>query len=651
MKYSFFLLMFLVPFCSAATTITSNQSGNWHDSTTWDCGCFPTTTDTVVVNHQVTLASSIILSSLIIDASGELDATNLLTIVFVGDLSGNGEAVLPNVTLHAIGLEEMQTIEGNWSVRELIVTNGANLSLMGTLEVSTNVRVDQSTLSVEPEGGLLLTENEIGRATVIRSNAGHVNGRITRQINLPATTNRSMPFVQQRFSTGLEGVTVSELVGDIPTWGFQGADDPNGFGNIGYWSAEALYNYQTIQFATDTLPVWEGIYLSIPPAESYTITFSGTLPPEDISMSIPGDSFTPLFGNATNANADLQTLTSQFQGAPKALSCWNTNTLQYDLFIDGISTNGMNSTLQPNATCQFIPDSTDLTLMFENEDSMPNGAFASSLTPIESKAIFSVSNASGFLDEVVVTRNNNALDAYVSSEDALNTSSTFAACDLFLLDSLGNRTGISQIAFDSGELVSLELVMAANHPLDGNYELRCDQLDWCDGEVIFQSWNDDECILLSEGQFMDSIQLSSTQNHIFSIGTLVFAISSAQIPCDNLVDEFDSTCDCEGNVLDECGVCGGAGIEEGACDCEGNMLDAIGVCGGDCLIDQNCNGICDLDELENPSCGAECCGQGTKWDEGTQTCVVAFPADLNFDGCVQLTDLLDFLTAYGSCYE
>ena len=651
MKYSFFLFIFLFPFCSVAATITSNQSGDWYDSMTWDCGCIPTTTDTVVVNHQVTLASSIVLSSLIIDASGELDATNLLTIVFVGDLSANGEAELPNVTLHAIGLDEMQTIEGNWSVRELIVTNSANLSLMGTLEVSANVRIDQSTLSVEPEGVLLLTENASGRATVIRRNAGHVNGLITRQIILPATPNRNVPFIQQIFTTGLAGVTAAEFVVDIPTWGFQGADSPNGFANIGYWSAGAPANYQTIQFATDTLPVWEGIYLVMPPTgESYTITFSGTLPPDDISMSIAGDSFVALFGNATNANADLQALTSQFQGAPKSLACWNTKTLQFDHFIDGISTNGMSSTLQPNSTCQFIPDSSDLTLMFDNENSMVNGAIASSLTPEEGKAIFSVSCASGFRDEVVVTRKNNANDAYLGSEDAMNTSSLYAACDLFLRDSTGNRTGISQIAFDSGDLVSFDLVLGANRPIDGSYEVRCELLDWCDGEVIFQSSNN-ECLLLSEGQFIDSIQLSSTANHVVTIGKVLFATSLAQIPCANLVDEFDSTCDCEGNVLDECGVCGGGGIEEGTCDCEGNTLDAIGVCGGDCMIDQNCNGICDVEELESQSCGAKCCGQGTVWDEETQTCVVAFPADLNFDGCVQLIDLLDFLTVYGSCND
>ena len=43
----------------------------------------------------------------------------------------------------------------------------------------------------------------------------------------------------------------------------------------------------------------------------------------------------------------------------------------------------------------------------------------------------------------------------------------------------------------------------------------------------------------------------------------------------------DGACDCDGNVLDECGECGGEGIAEGACDCDGNVLDECGVCGGD----------------------------------------------------------------------
>ena len=44
----------------------------------------------------------------------------------------------------------------------------------------------------------------------------------------------------------------------------------------------------------------------------------------------------------------------------------------------------------------------------------------------------------------------------------------------------------------------------------------------------------------------------------------------------------DATND-DGSCLeaDECGVCGGNGIADGACDCDGNVLDECGVCGGE----------------------------------------------------------------------
>ena len=43
------------------------------------------------------------------------------------------------------------------------------------------------------------------------------------------------------------------------------------------------------------------------------------------------------------------------------------------------------------------------------------------------------------------------------------------------------------------------------------------------------------------------------------------------------------------------------------------------------------------------------CGDGTTWDADSQTCVVANPADTNFDGCVSLIDLLGLLSAFGNC--
>ena len=94
----------------------------------------------------------------------------------------------------------------------------------------------------------------------------------------------------------------------------------------------------------------------------------------------------------------------------------------------------------------------------------------------------------------------------------------------------------------------------------------------------------------------------------------------------------EGACDCEGNVLDAAGVCGGsctldedgdgvcddedecigvvdacgicngpgaifecgcADIPEGQCDCDGTMIDAVGVCGGNCAVDADQDGWCD----------------------------------------------------------
>ena len=66
------------------------------------------------------------------------------------------------------------------------------------------------------------------------------------------------------------------------------------------------------------------------------------------------------------------------------------------------------------------------------------------------------------------------------------------------------------------------------------------------------------------------------------------------------------SCDCEGNVFDECGVCGGDGLSGDTCDCDGSVEDAIGVCGGDCPLDANADGICDTDQTEGCTYPAAC---------------------------------------------
>ena len=69
---------------------------------------------------------------------------------------------------------------------------------------------------------------------------------------------------------------------------------------------------------------------------------------------------------------------------------------------------------------------------------------------------------------------------------------------------------------------------------------------------------------------------------------------------------------------DDCGVCGGAGIAEGACDCDGNVADALGVCGGACTADADADGICDdVDDCVGnyDDCGV-CNGPGSIYECG-----------------------------------
>ena len=92
-------------------------------------------------------------------------------------------------------------------------------------------------------------------------------------------------------------------------------------------------------------------------------------------------------------------------------------------------------------------------------------------------------------------------------------------------------------------------------------------------------------------------------------------IPAGDCDCDgNVIDECGvcggdgipaGDCDCDGNVIDECGVCGGDGIPAGDCDCDGNVLDECGVCGGDGIPAGDCD--CDGNVLDE--CGV-CGGDG-----------------------------------------
>jgi hypothetical protein len=158
--------------------------------------------------------------------------------------------------------------------------------------------------------------------------------------------------------------------------------------------------------------------------------------------------------------------------------------------------------------------------------------------------------------------------------------------------------------------------------------------------------------------------------------------------CDNDPSN-DCIQDCAGTwggneVLDECGICKGPGavyecgcsdIPEGECDCNGNVLDAVGECGGACELDENEDGVCDTLEIygcmdssscnynpdanyDSGECDYTCYGctdedacnydSHASIDDGLceyESC--ACPADLNEDGIISVSDILILLADFG----
>ena len=105
--------------------------------------------------------------------------------------------------------------------------------------------------------------------------------------------------------------------------------------------------------------------------------------------------------------------------------------------------------------------------------------------------------------------------------------------------------------------------------------------------------------------------------------------------------------------LDECGVCGGDGIAEGACDCQGNGPAEFYDCDGTCLNDTDGDGVCD--ELEIPGCQDEsACNYNANATDDNDDCT--YPDELyNCDGtCVNDINengLCDELEVFGCTSE
>ena len=103
-------------------------------------------------------------------------------------------------------------------------------------------------------------------------------------------------------------------------------------------------------------------------------------------------------------------------------------------------------------------------------------------------------------------------------------------------------------------------------------------------------------------------------------------------PCTYIIDGCTDTaaCNYDPDATNDNGSC----TFPGCTDPLASNYDAQAGCPGPCTYD------CD---------GEIFCGSGTSWNSATQQCEVTFAGDADFDGCINVTDILMILGSFGSC--
>ena len=106
-----------------------------------------------------------------------------------------------------------------------------------------------------------------------------------------------------------------------------------------------------------------------------------------------------------------------------------------------------------------------------------------------------------------------------ATEDGVNATSPYSACDLYLNDGQGTKHGIAQIDFDREPIAAFELTLGANAPFDGAFSFEVTNLDWNEGCVFIQLTDEADPQPLEMGALIEK-DLSSGENHTYIVGTL-----------------------------------------------------------------------------------------------------------------------------------
>jgi len=199
---------------SSAQTITSLASGNWSNSTTWDCTCIPDSNDSVVIasGHSVALTNNIGIQNLTIDNSASLSSNNH-TISITGDWINNGAFNEGSGTVIFNGNANAQSIQGFNTFYNLTVDNSTAVNIIsGSQQQVRNIfALNSGTFNIPAGDSLILVSDSLRTARLAEITGGSIIGDITMERFIDTIPTGWLPL-----ASSIQNATMEQWNDDFP---------------------------------------------------------------------------------------------------------------------------------------------------------------------------------------------------------------------------------------------------------------------------------------------------------------------------------------------------------------------------------------------------------------------------------------------------
>ncbi len=198
---------------------TGDENNNWNNPANWSCGYLPNQTTPVqipdVPNKPVLSAGSTGSVNNLIIAAGSSFTVSGNTIQISGTITNNGTFDATDGTVAMTGLLAQNigvNVFLNNTIKDLIINNTADVSLLGPLNITGIVTLQSGNLI--SDGNLTLLSTAARTALINGAGNGNVTGNVTMQRYLPSG------FGYKYISSPFQAATVSQFADDMTLGSF-----------------------------------------------------------------------------------------------------------------------------------------------------------------------------------------------------------------------------------------------------------------------------------------------------------------------------------------------------------------------------------------------------------------------------------------------